>query len=502
MNPGASENRLRRILAIGREYLTHWAVAGTIIALTGFAPEHWVADIVSHLSIPENLRDGWLLRTFDFRLGLVAVGVAIIAWDVLRRSRPQKQGTLPDAEIKIPHLALPDKPSIAVLPFQNMSGDTEQEYFADGIADDIITDLSKISGLLVIARNSSFAYKGKSVDIRAVGRELGVRSVLEGSIRRVNNRVRITAQLINAADSAHLWAERYDRDLTDIFAVQDEVTHHIVDALKIKLTPGEAARIADIPTNSLEAHDLFLRGREILHGRKWNREIFDTAVAIFRSAIELDPNYAEAYAGLSWAYLFDFHNHLTASPDVLDVAEHFANLAMEKGPKVPFAHWIVAAVATWKRNLERTKDETEIALALNPNYALAYATRGNAELYSGNPLAAIPFFDRAIRLDPAYSQQYIHFIGSAYLVAGKYEAAAASFRERVRLAPETDLSRGLLVSALGHLGDIDETRRIWAELKQINPNYSFAKHLARLPFSNPADVARIKDGFAKTGLSD
>jgi adenylate cyclase len=401
-----------------------------------------------------------------------------------------------------PSPALPDTPSIAVLPFTNMSGDPEQEYFADGITDDIITDLSKIAGLLVIARNSSFAYKGKSVDIRTIGRELGVRSLLEGSIRRAGNRVRITAQLINAANGAHLWAERYDRDLTDIFAVQDEVTRHIVDALKIKLTSDEALRIADIPTNSSEAHDLFLRGREMLLGRKWDRETFDTIVAFMRGAIDLDPNYAEPYAGLGWAHLFDFHNHLTGSPDVLDLAEHFANLSIEKGPKLSFAHWIAAATATWKRNLERAKRESEIALALNPNDAQAYTTRGTIEIYSGNPLAAIPFLERAIRLDPVYTQQYIHFLGSAFLIAGNYEEAATSFRERIRLAPETDLSRALLVSALGHLGAIDEAKRVWAELKRVNPKYSFAGHLARLPFSNPADADRIKDGVAKAGLLD
>ena len=401
-----------------------------------------------------------------------------------------------------PSPALPDKPSVAVLPFTNMSGDPDQEYFSDGITEDIITDLSKIGGLLVIARNSSFAYKGKSVDIRTIGRELGVRSVLEGSIRRAGNRVRITAQLIDAANGAHLWAERYDRDLTDIFEVQDEVTRHIVDALKVKLTSVEAARIADIPTTSIEAHDLFLRGREILIGRKWNREIFDRVVAFLRGAIELDPNYAEAYAGLGWAHNFDFHNHLTGSPDALDVSEHFANLAIEKGPKVPFAHWLVATVAIWKRNLERAKRETEIALALSPNYSLACAARGLVEIYSGNPLAAIPFLERAIRLDPAYTQQYTHFLGSAYLVAGKYEAAVACFRERIRLAPETDLSRGLLVSALGHLGEIDEARRVRDELKRVNPKYSFAGHLARLPFSNPADSDKIKEGFTKVGIPD
>jgi adenylate cyclase len=513
MKPGASESRLRHILTVGREYLTHWAIAGAIIALTGFAPEHWVADLFNHLAIPESLRDGWLLRAFDVRIALVAVGVAVVAWDVIRRNKHEKQVAHHDSRVATPQLVqatdaaplplqLPDKPSIAVLPFQNMSGDPEQEYFADGISEDIITDLSKIGGLLVIARNSSFAYKGKSADVRTIGRELGVRSVLEGSIRRVNNRVRITAQLINAADSAHLWAERYDRDLTDIFAVQDEVTHHIVDALKIKLTPNEAARIAVIPTKSLEAHDLFLRGRELIFGHRWTRNIFNELVALMTRAIELDQDYAEAYAGLGFAHSQDFHNRFTDSPDSLDVADNFVNIAIEKSPTVPFAHWVAAAVALFKGNLERAKRESEIALTLNPNYALACGTRGNAEIYSGHPLAAIPFIERAMRLDPAFTQQYLHFLGSAYLVAGEYEAAAASFRERIRLAPETDLSRGLLVSALGHLGDIDEARRIWAELKQVNPKYSSAKHLARLPFSNPADAARIKDGFDKAGLSD
>ncbi len=394
----------------------------------------------------------------------------------------------------------PERPSIAVLPFNNMSGDAEQEYFSDGITEDIITDLSKIAGLLVIARNSSFAYKGKSHDIRTVGRELGARSVLEGSIRRAGNRVRITAQLIDAANGAHLWAERYDRDLTDIFAVQDEVTRHIVDALKVKLTSSEAASIADVPTESAEAHDLFLHGRELLLGKKWDREIFDRAVGYFTRAIELDPDYAEPYAGLAMVYDLDFQNRLSGAPDALDLAAHFVAIAIEKGPSLPFARWVAAAVALWQRNLERAKQQTETALALNPNYALAYASRGHIEVYAGTPLEAIPFLERAIRLDPAFTQQYMHFMGSAYLVAGKYEAAAASFRERIRLAPGTDLARGLLVSALGHLGEIDEARRIWAELKQINPNYTFATHIARLPFKNPADAERIKDGLARAGL--
>jgi adenylate cyclase len=196
-----------------------------------------------------------------------------------------------------------ETPSIAVLPFTNMSGDPEQEYFSDGISEDIITDLSKIGGLLVISRNSSFSYKGRSVDVRAVGRDLGARSVLEGSIRRAGNRVRITAQLIDATNGAHLWADRYDRDLTDIFAVQDDVTRRIVHALKVTLSPAEKARLADSGTPNIDAYDCYLRGRELLAVNPKNRETFDKnretfeqSTKFFMRALELDPSYSQAYA--------------------------------------------------------------------------------------------------------------------------------------------------------------------------------------------------------------
>lgn len=416
----------------------------------------------------------------------------------------------PDSDPVVPQPSAPiavasakaqsEPPSIAVLPFNNMSGDPEQEYFSDGITEDIITDLSKVGGLLVIARNSSFTYKGRSVDIRNVGRELGVRSVLEGSIRRAGNRVRITAQLIDAATGGHVWADRFDRDLTDIFAVQDEVTRHIVEALRVKLTPVEAARIAESPTASVEAHDLFLRARELLLGQKKNREVFDQIVALLKRAIELDPGYAEPYAGLAMAHNLDFQNRWTGAPDALEVAARFAAQAIEKGPTVPYARFVGCVIAIWQRDLDRARKEAEAALALNPNLAIAIGTLGLVEIYSGNANAAIPLIEQALRLDPAFAQQTLHFLGSAYLVAGKYETAAATFRERIRLAPETDLSRAFLASALGHLGEVGEARRVWAELKAVNPRYSFEGHLARLPFRNQTDADRIREGVTMAGL--
>ena len=390
--------------------------------------------------------------------------------------------------------------SIAVLPFTNMSGDPEQEYFSDGISEDIITDLSKIAGLMVIARNSSFTYKGRSVDARAIGRELGVRSVLEGSIRRAGRRVRITAQLVDAATGGHLWAERYDRDLTDIFEVQDDVTRRIVDALKVTLSPVENARLTAGGTSSLDAYDYVLRGRELLLGKTKNRETFEQSTRLFMRALELDPNYPKAYAALSMAYNLDYQNRWSDDPDSsLPLAKRYAEQAIERDPNEPFARLVASWAAIFDKNLDRATSEVNAALRLNPNFALAYSNLGSIHNYSGRPLEAIPVLERAMRLDPAFNAQNLHFLGIAHLLAGKYETAAALLRERILLVPGTDFSRVFLASALGYLGEADEARRVWRKLKEINPKYSFREHFNRQPFRQE-DVERVADGLKKAGL--
>ncbi len=397
-----------------------------------------------------------------------------------------------------------DKPSIAVLAFNNMSGDPEQEYFSDGISEDIITDLSKLSELSVIARNSSFTFKGKPVDVKRVGRELGVRYVLEGSVRKAGNRVRVTGQLIDAESGAHIWADRFDRDLTDIFAVQDELTQEIIAALKIKLSPVEKALIADSGTKNVDAHDLFLRGRELLFASKRDRDIFEQFMSCFRRAIELDPNYASAYAGLGMGYAFDYQNHWSDTPEKsLDQAQRLVDEAIAKNDKDAFARFVASVVATRKKDYERWAREADKALALNPNYALALLTRGNVHIYTGEPAKAIPYIERAMRLDPdpdSLNGQYVHFLGSAYFVAGDYGTAATCFKERITINPTTDLSRAFLASALGHLGRVEEARQVWGELKEINPRYSYVNHFARLPFRDPADADKLTEGLRKAGL--
>src|SRR6202040_1200614 len=217
---------------------------------------------------------------------------------ILDRATAQTEGT-PDGAQQV------EKPAIAVLPFNNMSGDPEQEYFSDGITEDIITDLSKVSGLLVIARNTAFTYKGKAVKVQQVAQELGVPFILEGSVRKAGARVRVTAQLISSENDAHVWADRYDRDLTDIFAIQDEITHAIVEQLKVKLLPQEKKSIEQAPTNNVEAYTFYLRGREFLY--RYFRRYFELARRMFVKATELDPNYARAYAGIAncdaWLYM-------------------------------------------------------------------------------------------------------------------------------------------------------------------------------------------------------
>jgi adenylate cyclase len=419
---------------------------------------------------------------------------------VAAEAKPVSQPQAGVPEMPSPRLALPDKPSIAVLPFANMSGDPEQEYFSDCISEDITTDLSKIAGLMVISRNSCFTYKGRSVDVRAVGRDLGVRSVLEGSIRRAGNRVRITAQLIDAATGGHLWAERYDRDLTNLFAVQDDVTRRIVDALKVTLSPAEKVRLADSEACNIEAYDYFLRGREFLLGENKTREKFKQSIELFLRALELDPKHSQAFAGLSWAYIFDYFNRWSENPDnSLQLAEHNAEQAIAKDPNEPFARFTAALTAMLQKDLDRARAEIDIALSLNPNYALAYNTLGSIHTYSGRLPEAIEAIERAMRLDPAWSQQYLHFLGTAYLLAGKYETAATLLRQRISLVPGTDFSRAVLASALGHLGELDEARRIWRELMEINPKYSFREHFSRQSF-RPEDVERVAVGLAKVGL--
>jgi adenylate cyclase len=394
---------------------------------------------------------------------------------------------------------LPDKPSIAVLPFMNMSGDAEQEYFSDGITEDLITDLSKVSGLFVIARNSSFSYKGRSVKVQDIGHDLGVGFVLEGSIRKAGNRVRITAQLIDAANGGHLWAERFDRDLTDIFATQDEVVEKIVGALAVTLTRGEKQRLHRRDTTNVEAYEAWLRARELL-GRG-GRDAVVRARALHRRAIELDPGFAAPHAGLALASTSDYVSGWAPDPAAaLDEAERWARRALELNDQDPASHMALASVMLWRRNHDTALAEADRMIALDPNYAQGYSMTGLVQIYAGLPADALESFARGMRLDPHHAAIVLHFQAQAHFSLGNFEAAERLLRQRIVRDPGTDASRMLLAACYGALDRADEARAAWAELLQVNPEFSLAHRARVLPYKDPAEFQRIVDALAKAGL--
>jgi adenylate cyclase len=395
--------------------------------------------------------------------------------------------------------AVPDKPSIAVLPFANMSGDAEQEYFSDGISEDLITDLSKVSALFVIARNSSFTYKGKTVKVQEIGRELGVRFVLEGSIRKAGNRVRITAQLVDAESGGHLWADRFDRDLTDIFATQDEVVQRIVEALAVKLTQREVQDLTRGGTKSMEAYECWLRARQLM--ARGTRDTITQARALHRRAIELDANFCAPHVGLAFVAVSDYVNAWVAgSALALEEGERWARRAIELDDRQPGGHVALGNVLVWQRKYDDALVALNRAVELDPNYAQGHALLGMALTYSGRSAEALEVLATAMRLDPHYPNILLHLVAQAHFSLGHDEIAASHLLERIARNPSTDASRMLLAASFGHLGRTDEARAAWAGLLEVNPDFSLNQRANVLPYKDPADFQRIVEGLAKAGL--
>lgn len=398
-------------------------------------------------------------------------------------------------------LTLPDKPSIVVLPFENMSGDPEQTYFSDGMTEDIITDLFKISGLFVIARNTAFAYRGKGIDVRQVARELGVRHVLEGSVRKAGNRVRITAQLVDGADGGHVWAERFDRELTDIFAVQDEVTQQIVAALSLKLTRDEQQRLAHKGTENVEAYDFYLRGRD--HYMRIRRLENLEARRLFERAIELDPNFAEAVAGVAITHNAEAINGWSEDRDrSLGLAYEFAQRAAAMDDNSPEAHTALALVLLWRRQNDAAAVEAEKAIALAPNDAAGYFALARIKLFSGHPAECLELVAKAMRLDPHHSDLAYYVIGQAHYALGQYEEAIAAQKKRLARRPKSDASQIMLAASYGQLGRKEEARAAWDEALRIGPRSNVEFLNKTLPFKNPADGEKLVEGLRKAGLID
>jgi adenylate cyclase len=392
-----------------------------------------------------------------------------------------------------------NKPSIAVLPFDNLSGDPEQGYFADGITEDIITDLSKVSGLFVIARNSSFAYKGLSADIRKVGRELGVRYVLEGSVRRAAGRIRINAQMIDAVTGGHLWADRYDRDLEDVFAVQDEVTRTIVGALRVKLTLDEQARRTVGRKVNPEAYDLLIRASQNL--LQFRPEALVEARQMLQRAIELDAGLAAAYARLSIVHSVEYANQWNnPGSDHLKKALDLASKAIEIDENEPKAYDAFAIALLWSRQLDEAERAATRAIQLDPNYANGYLELGNVRHYKGEHESAVELYQQAHRLDPQFDLT-LHFLGRAQFSLGRFDEAEVTFKRRLALAPRSDMTRFYLTCLYGHMGRYDEARQLWRELLELKPKFSPERYKGILPYNDPAAFDWFVDGIRKAGIT-
>jgi adenylate cyclase len=397
-------------------------------------------------------------------------------------------------------LPLPDKPSIAVLPFENMTGDPKQEYFSDGFTEEIITSLAKISSLFVIARNSSFTYKGKPVKVQQVSEELGVRYVLEGSIQKSGNRVRINAQLIDAISGKHLWSEHYDRQLKDIFALQDEITLKILTALQVNLTSGEQTRVWAKGTKNLDAYLKVMQAREsTLMG---NAAANARARQLAEEAIDLDPRYAKAFGIIGTSYVMDFLLYSSKSPkESLAQAVEWLQKAVAMDDSLADAHARLAHAYTFVNRHEEAIAEAEKAMAMDPNSAEVHNAACYALRFSGKAAEAVTACKKAIRLEPFAPGNYYGNLGMAYFQkGGDCEEAVKACEEGLKRAPESMIVHFMATTVFSSCGREEEARKTAKELLRIQPKFSAESFGKKLPQNKQEDKDRIVEALRKAGL--
>ena len=398
-------------------------------------------------------------------------------------------------------LPIPDKPSIAVLPFDNMSGDPEQEYFVDGVAEDIITTLSRIPQLLVIARNSTFAYKGKSPDVRQVGRELGVRYVLEGSGRHASGRVRVVAQLIDATTGNHLWAERYDRNLDDVFAVQDEIAKEVVTALEVKLTRGEQARLWRKRAGNLEAYEYFQRGRDLY--MTFNREANGQAIHMLTRALELSPEFTNAMAYLGWAHVGLAQYGWSKSPkESYGRAEELGNRIVEIDDTCGSGHALLASVHLRNGRYDDAIAEAEEAVALEPNGADMYHILALTCGYAGRFEDTVHYEKQALRLSPLAPENSLTELGRAYCHLERPKEAIQVLMRGLESRPYWMTFRTLLVFAYVEAGESNEAEEQVAEILRMKPKFSVANWAKAHFYKDSAELERYMNALRKAGLPE
>lgn len=393
------------------------------------------------------------------------------------------------------------KTALVVLPFDNMGGDPEQTYFSDGLTEDLITDLSKLSGLSVIARNTAFTFKGQAVNVQQVGRELGVDYILEGSVRRAGGRLRLTAQLIDVESGLHVWAERYDRQMDDIFDVQDEITRNIVTALHVQLLEGEQARVWRKSTQSPEAYDRYLKGVALAR-RTGDSQTNQQAIRLFKQAIDADANFAQAYAALGWRYLDEWVNGWSDDPDsALEKTREVATKAISLDDTTADAFSVLGNYYLFKSDYTRALTEMERSVGLNPENADATARLGRVQCYAGKLELSVETIRRAMSLTPIYPFWYNVALGQAYYYLGKYDEAIAEFKESNAKFADSLIAHITLAGIYAAGERVAEAEAEVREVLRIEPNFNLEEWADRMkPMLKAGDSERFMNTLRKAGL--
>jgi adenylate cyclase len=401
-----------------------------------------------------------------------------------------------DEKIAFP---LPDKPSLAVLPFENMSGDPKQDYFSDGLTDQIISTLSKLRNLFVISRSSTFTYKGKPVKVQEVAEDLGVKYVLEGSVQRTADRIRIIAQLIDATTGHHIWSERYDREQKDIFAIQDDITMEITKELRVEFDMGEQIRFSETSTTNLRAWEKYLQGRNY----SWPSTKEDNAIArrLFKEAIVIDPMFANSYVNLGFTHFWDARfGWVESRAESINMALKYAQKAIELNDTVDHAYTLIGGVYLLQGQHEKAITEGERAIALNPNGAINYSALAGFVGCSGKWEESIEYAKKAIRLQPFAPAMYYHWLGRAYFMIGQYHESIATWKKALNESPDYLPAHAFLAACYISLDRDVEASAAAKEVLRINPKFSLESYAKTLPYKNKADIERYMAALRKAGL--
>jgi adenylate cyclase len=485
---GSAYEQIENKLALGYDYIG----------------EHTVKNIVKPIRVyrvptgPETLQPvteekgpapGWQRAALAVVIALVVVAGGVAIW---KSSQPPPTEVASVEKMAFP---LPDKPSIAVLPFNNLSGDPEQDYFSDGLTEEIISALGSVPKLFVIARNSTFTYKDKPVKVQQVSEELGVRYVLEGSVKKAGDKIRVTAQLIDALNGHHLWAKRYDRNLGDIFVVQDEITKEIIMAMQVKLTEGEQARATAKGTNNLEAYLKCLQANELIH--RVNPESNALGKQLAEEAVALDPEYAWAYYNLGRAHQLDVWLRVSKSPkQSIGKAIGLMKKAIALDDTLAEAHGRLGFIYSMTRQYDKGIAEAEKGVAVNPNSAMAHVMMGKTLSFAGRWEESIPLYKKAIRLNPIPPSMYLYSLGLSYAYAGQYEEAITWCEKAVHEAPDALYARIMMTVVYSFSGRDEEARVEAAEVLRIQPKYTVKKGR----YKKDEDGERFVVALRKAGL--